>query len=273
MTDKAKRGIERVLITGGGGNLGRELRRRLKGRYALLRLSDVSPMDPAGPGEDIVPCDLADEAAVARLCEGIDAIVHLGGRSTEADWKTIHSANILGAINLWEGARKAGVDRVLFASSNHAVGLHRRSPVTDHTAPARPDSRYGLSKAFGEDIAALYAYKHGVKGFCMRIGSCFPEPKDERMVSSWLSFPDWERLVAVGLHAEYTYEIVYGVSRNATNWWDNSNAYRLGYDPQDDGEVFRAQLKGVGVGNPLNDEFIGGGYVSPEFASDPWKIP
>lgn len=273
MTDQVKRNIRRVLVTGAGGNLGREVRNQLRGRYDLVRLSDVSPMAPAGPGEEVVPCDLADEAGVAALCEGIDAIVHLGGRSTEADWKTIHSANILGAIHLWEGARQAGVDRILFASSNHAVGLHRRSPVTDHTAAARPDSRYGLSKAFGEDLAALYAYKHDVKGFCMRIGSCFVEPKDERMVASWMSFADWERLVRTGLEADYQYEIVYGISRNARAWWDNSNAFRLGYDPQDDGEVFASQLKGVGAGNPLNDDFIGGVYVSPEFTGKPWKIP
>ena len=264
---------QRLLITGAAGALGKHLRQRFAGQFALLRLSDIMPMDPAGKGEEVVPCDLADAAGVARLCEGIDAIVHLGGRATEADWATVHSANILGAINLYEGARAAKVERVLFASSNHAVGLRRRTPVTDHTAPARPDSRYGLSKAFGEDIAELYAYKHGINGYCMRIGSCFPKPIDERMLSSWLSYADFERLVRTGLAADYTYEIVYGISRNTRAWWDNSNAYRLGYDPQDNAEVFADELVGVGVGNPLHDPFIGGGYVSPDFEGDVWKIP
>ncbi|HRJ70095.1 MAG TPA: NAD(P)-dependent oxidoreductase [Beijerinckiaceae bacterium] len=264
---------QRLLITGAAGMLGKQLRRRLAGEYALLRLSDVASMEPAGAGEETVVCDLADREGVGRLCEGIDAIVHLGGRATEADWDTVHSANILGAIHLYEGARKAKVERVLFASSNHAVGLVRRTPKTDHTASARPDSRYGLSKAFGEDIAALYAYKHGVRAYCMRIGSCFPEPTDERMLSSWLSYDDFERLVRTGLAADYTYEIVYGISRNTRAWWDNSNAYRLGYNPQDNAEAFAPRLTGVGVGNPLHDPFIGGGYVSPDFEADPWKIP
>lgn len=263
----------RILITGAAGALGKQLRRRFAGDFALLRLSDIAPMDPAGPGEEVVVCDLADAAGVARLCEGIDAIVHLGGKANEGDWSVVHSANILGAINLYEGARAAKVGRVLFASSNHAVGLRRRTPKTDHRAPACPDSRYGLSKAFGEDIASLYAYKHAVNGFCMRIGSCFPTPVDERMLASWLSYDDFERLVRTGLAADYTYEIVYGISRNTRAWWDNSNAYRLGYDPKDDAEAFAGELVGVGVGNPLHDLFIGGGYVSPDFEGDIWKIP
>lgn len=264
---------QRILLTGAGGHLGRMLRERFYGKVKLLRLSDISAMVPARAGEEVVTCDLGNEAGVHALCSGIDAIIHLGGFSHEGDWPTIHNANILGAINLWEGARKARVERVLFASSNHAVGLWRRQPVIDHTANARPDSRYGLSKAFGEDIASLYAYKHGVKGYCMRIGSCFEKPRDERMLSSWMSFDDFERLVHVGLTADYTYEIVYGMSRNTRTWWDNANAYRLGYDPKDNAEVFAAEVTGKVSANPLDEEFQGGGYVSPEFEGDAKTIP
>lgn len=267
------RTISRVLITGAAGSLGRMLRARFAGQFDLLRLSDVVPMAPAGVGEEVVQCDLGDEAAVHALCTDIDAIVHLGGQATEAPWPVVHKANILGAIHLWEGALKAGVDRVLFASSNHAVGLWRRTDRLDHTDPPRPDGRYGLSKAFGEDISQLYAYKHGVRGFCMRIGSCFPKPRDERMLATWMSYDDCERLVRTGLFADYTYEIVYGISRNTRAWWDNSNAYRLGYDPKDNAEIFAGELVGQVTDNPINEAFQGGGFVGPEFVGDPSRIP
>lgn len=262
------RPTESLLITGAAGSLGRELRRRFQGKFARLRLSDIAPMAPAGPGEEVVVADLADEAAVADLCEGIDAIVHLGGQSTEAPWPVVHKANILGAITLWDAALKARVDRVLFASSNHAIGLWPRSTVLDHTSAPRPDGRYGLSKAFGEDLAKLYALKHGVRGFCMRIGSCFPKPSNARALSTWLSYDDFERLIRVGLTADYVYEIVYGVSRNTRSWWDISNAYRLGYDPQDNAEDFAAEVGHILQEHPLDEKYQGGGFVSPDFVGD-----
>jgi uronate dehydrogenase len=264
---------KRLLITGAAGALGRQLRSRLAGIAPAIRLSDVVAMDRAAQGEEVVTCDLADASSVAALCRDVDAIVHLGGRSNEAKWDIIHKSNILGAINLWEGAREAGVKRILFASSNHAIGLYRRAQRIDHAAEPRSDSRYGLSKAFGEDIARLYAYKHGIAGFCMRIGSCFPEPKDMRMLSTWQSYPDFERLVRVGLGADYVFEIVYGVSRNTRSWWDNANAYRLGYDPQDNAESFAAKVAGMEAANPMDATFQGGGFVSPEFTADPAQIP
>lgn len=267
------RPLHRLLITGAAGALGQELRRRLAGFAPATRLSDMAPMAPAAPGEEVVRCDLADADGVAALCQGVDAIVHLGGIAREADWPTIHAANVLGAINLWEGARRAGVGRIVFASSNHAIGLYRRSQRLDHTAEPRPDSRYGLSKAFGEDLARLYAYKHGIAAFCMRIGSAFAEPLTARMLSTWHSPDDFERLVRVGLTAAYVFEIVYGVSRNTRGWWDNSNAERLGYAPHDDAERFAARFAGDKTTNRLDDEFQGGPFVSPEFTADPERIP
>jgi uronate dehydrogenase len=265
--------MKRVLITGAAGALGKQLRRRLAGIAPSLRLSDVAAMEPAGPGEEVVLADLADAVAVEALCRDVDAIVHLGGVSVERSWEEVFPANIAGAVNLWEGARKAGVKRVLFASSNHAVGLYRRSQCIDHTAPARPDSRYGLSKAFGEDVASLYAYKFGVRGFCMRIGSCFPEPTNERALGSWLSYDDFERLVRVGLTADYTYEIVYGVSANKRAWWDNRRAFELGYRPQDNAEVFADRVGHIRQPNDVDETFQGGFYVTPDMTADPGKIP
>jgi uronate dehydrogenase len=204
----------------------------------------------------------------------VDAILHLGGRSTEAEWPVIMAANIQGAVNLWEAARRHKVDRIVFASSNHAIGLYRRTTTIDHGSRPRPDSRYGLSKMFGEGIAELYAAKHGVRAMSLRIGSSFPEPVDARMLSSWLSYGDFIRLVQVGLTADYHYEVVYGVSANSRNgWWDNSNASRLGYHPQDNAEIFAAKVGHIVSDNPAAELFQGGGYLAAEFAGNVDDLP
>ena len=217
------------------------LRQTLVGAAHILRLSSRSITGEAAPHEEIVPCDLADAAAVDRLLEGVDAVVHMGGQSVEADWDVILASNIVGMVNLYEAARKAGTDRIIFASSNHAIGMHPRSRRLDHNSPARPDSRYGLSKAFGEDMGCFYAYKYGIRTMAIRIGSSFPEPKNRRMLSTWMSYRDMTDLIKVGLTADYLFEIVYGVSANTRSWWDNSNAERLGFKAQDDSEVLRRQ--------------------------------
>ena len=142
--------MQRVLITGAAGNIGVRMRSLLAGVYPVLRLSDVAPMEPAGAGEEVVPCDLRDAAAVQELLRDVDGVLHFGGQSLEAPFETIMGANIEGLYNLFEAARLNGTRRIVFASSNHAVGFYRRIETVDHTVPARPDSRYGLSKAFGE---------------------------------------------------------------------------------------------------------------------------
>ncbi|MGF1475633.1 MAG: NAD-dependent epimerase/dehydratase family protein [Geminicoccaceae bacterium] len=263
----------RVLITGAAGNLGRALRERLRGQFPVMRLSDREAVEEAGEGEEVMETELADAAAVDRLLNGVDAVVHLGGQPVEADWQTVLNSNIIGCYNLFEAARKAGAKRVIFASTNHAIGLHRRTRRLDHTSEAMPDSRYGLSKAFGEDLARLYAYKFGVSAKCVRIGSCFPKPADERALSTWQSYDDFARLIHVGLTADFTFEIVYGVSDNPRAWWDNSNAKRLGYKPQDSAEVYASELEGKLCENPMDDLFQGGAFVSPEFTGDVDKIP
>ena len=264
--------IERLLITGAAGRLGTQLRRHVAGRYPALRFSDRVGLGEAGPGEELVVCDLGDAAAVDRLLEGVDACVHLGGQPNEAPWPVIMNANIAGVVNVWEAARKAGTRRMVFASSNHAVGFQPRTAKLDHTAPARPDTRYGLSKAFGEDVALYYANKHGIEAMCMRIGTCRAEPQDQRALSTWHSYPDFCRLVDVGLTAAFTYEIVYGVSNNPRSWWDNSNAERLGYRPQDSAEAWADRLKGIVSEHPINEMFQGGGYCAPEFTGDIERI-
>jgi uronate dehydrogenase len=257
---------KRILLTGAAGRLGSVLRQAFAGRFELLRLSDIVPMEAAGEGEQVVACDLADAAAVLELCEGVDAIVHLGGIPYETGWPEMLQTNIAGTVNLYEGAKHAGLDRVIFASSNHATGMYPNDRTLSGDSPPRPDSRYGLTKAFGEDVAALYAYKHGIRSFCVRIGSCLPKPDNRRALSTWLSHADFVRLIQVGLSADYVHEIVYGVSRNTRSWWDNAAAYRLGYEPQDDAEVYAAEVEKTELETELARSYQGGNFVPEEFS-------
>ena len=173
---------------------------------------------------------------------------------------------------MFEAAHQAGADRVLFASSNHAIGFHHRTTRIDDKCEPRPDTRYGLSKAFCEDLGRLYAFKHGLKSFHLRIGSCFPEPVDARMLSTWLSYGDFCRLVDVGLQSDYLHEIVYGVSDNPQSFWDNGNATRLGYKPLDTAEDYRQQVAGIISHNAVAEALQVGGFPADEFTFDLAKI-
>ena len=258
--------MKRLLLTGAAGGLGKVLRTGLVGSAEIIRLSSRSEIGELAPHEEHVRADLADAAAVDRMLEGVDAVVHMGGQSVEAPWDVVVAANIVGCINLYEAARKAGTQRIIFASSNHVIGMHPRDRRLDHNSPPRPDSRYGLSKAFGEDLACFYAYKYGISSMCIRIGSSFPEPKSRRMLSTWQSYDDITQQIRVGLTADYLLEIVYGVSANTRSWWDNSNAERLGYRPKDDSERFAAKVGDIGDGDPVSDALQGGAFAGREYA-------
>jgi uronate dehydrogenase len=181
---------------------------------------------------------------VHALLQGIDAVVHLGGISTEQPFDAILQANIVGAYNLYEAARQHGVKRIVFASSNHVTGFYRQDEVIDATMPVRPDGYYGLSKAFGENLSRFYFDRYGIETVCLRIGSSFPEPRDRRMLATWLSYDDLERLVVASLTAPVVgHSIVFGMSDNTTTWWDNTAARHVGFRPQDSSEPFRAALE------------------------------
>lgn len=233
--------FSRLLLTGAAGGLGRQLRTRLKPHCDALRLSDVADLGAAAPGEELMPARLEDAAAVHALLQGVDAVVHLGGVSTEQPWQPILQANIIGVYHLYEAARQHGVKRIVFASSNHVTGYYRQDEVIDARDPVRPDGLYGVSKAFGESLSRFYFDRHGIETVCLRIGSAFPEPKDRRMLSTWLSCDDLERLVVASLTAPVAgHCIVFGMSDNTSTWWDNRHAAHIGYRPQDSSEPFRA---------------------------------
>jgi uronate dehydrogenase len=252
-------------MTGAAGGLGQAMRERLKANCRLLRLSDRLPMAAAQPGEEVVQADLADAQAVDRLVQGCQAIVHFGGVSTEQPWQPILQANIMGAYHLYEAARVHGVRRIVFASSNHVMGYYRQSEVVDALSPPRPDGLYGLSKAFGEDLSRLYFDRYGIETACVRIGSSFPEPKDRRMLATWLSYDDLYRLITACLTTPVLgHSIIYGTSDNSVSWYDNRLAHHIGYRPQDSADAFRQAVYERTAEPDLSDpavQFQGGSFV------------
>ena len=235
--------LNRLLVTGAAGGIGGLVRGRLGHVARVLRLSDVLPIDAAGESDEVRTCDFAEFDSVRELVRDCDGILHLGGKSIEGNFDEILRSNMVGLYNVYEAARQEGVPRILFPSSNHAIGFHSRETRLDADAPLRPDSLYGASKCFGEAIARLYFDKFGIESAIVRIGSCLAEPRDHRMLATWLSPDDFIRLVErVFLAPRLGCPVIYGVSANDECWWDNSKTEYLGWRPKDNAERFRAGL-------------------------------
>lgn len=236
--------FDTILITGAAGRLGTELRRGLAPLAKRLRLADRTAIGNLQSNEEAYCFDLADEAAVSKAVDGVDAIVHFGGTPLERSWEEILNSNIRGSYHVYEAARKCGVKRIVYASSVHAIGYHKLEDHIDTHAPHRPDGLYGLSKCFVEDLGQLYWDKFGIETVALRIFSSFPEPADRRMLWSWLSFDDCIRLVRASLTAPRVgFTVAFGLSDNAVKPVDNSLAGHLGFHPQDNTERFREALE------------------------------
>jgi uronate dehydrogenase len=251
-----------VLLTGAAGRIGTALRERLPALGWPLRCFDRTPVPGGIVGDVRSPADL--DAAVA----GVDAIIHLAGQPTEASWPVIREANVEGTVQLFEAARRAGVGRVVFASSNHAVGFTPQTgeQLPDDVAP-RPDTLYGVSKVFGEALGRYYADRYGLRVACLRIGTFADRPTDRRGLSTWLSPDDAARLVDACLRAPaLTYAIVWGVSANTRRSWSLAAGRALGYEPRDDAEQFADEL--AAFEPDPGDRYVGGGFTSAEYGID-----
>jgi uronate dehydrogenase len=226
----AAKPFKRLLLTGAGGGLGTLLRERIRPWADVVRLSDVRAIGPAAPGEEVVRCDLGDRAGVLALLDGVDAVLHFGGISVEDTFESILHANILGVHHLYEAVHKQGVRRVVYASSSHVVGYYPVTQVIDADVPLRPDGLYGVSKCFGEALSRYYYDRFGVETVCLRIGSSFPEPRNARMMATFLAYDDLVELVRCALFTPRVgHTIAYGVSDNPLRWWDNHGAAHLGF--------------------------------------------
>ncbi|MBA1338356.1 MAG: uronate dehydrogenase [Pelagibacterales bacterium] len=242
--------IKKILITGGSGLCGSVLFEGLSKNGYKVKSCDInSILSPAAKSlniktnKKINKIDLRNMSQVLKATKGIDAVVHFGGiarhKPSEDKYKNIIDHNIIGTYNVFEASRINKVKRVIFASSAHTMGYHDRRKKLTNKSLFRPDSHYGVSKCFGETVASFYADKFNIKSMSIRIGSVLPKPTDKRFLSTWISYRDLVQLVNVGLKNKKLHcSTVYGVSKNKRSWWNNKNAYKLGYKPLDNAEKY-----------------------------------
>jgi len=260
-----------ILLTGAAGRLGGFLRPQLAKRPGGVRSTDVLPFGPPLPNEEIVTADLADASAIDRAVSGVSAIVHFGAIRIEDRFENILRANIVGTFNVFDAARRQGVKRVVYSSSVHAIGYYESSETIDSSVPHRPDTYYGLSKAFGEDLARFYVDKAKMEIACLRIGTVLEEPKNARHLWSFLSIPDLVRVVDACLdQANLTFDVVYAKSANTRTWWDNSKSV-VDYGPQDDSEIYAGRFADADsdpAADP-NRRYQGGPFIPLDFGENP----
>jgi uronate dehydrogenase len=258
-----------VLLTGSQGSIGRSLARSLPELGWQLRHFDRRPADRPSdePAGGLVVGELTDPDALDRAMAGVEAVVHLAGQPTEAAWPVIRESNIEGCYQLFEAARRAGVRRVVFASSNHAVGFTPRPDTGQLPAdtPPRPDTLYGVSKVFGEALGRYYHDRYGLAVACLRIGTFAERPPDRRAQATWLAPDDCARLVDVCLRSpELGYALIWGISANRDRWWSLAAGTELGYQPRQDASHYPVPDQPDGV--PL--DMVGGSFTLPDQGID-----
>ena len=266
-------GVPTILITGAAGRIGTMLRPRLARPGRTLRLLDIAGLT-AGPAEEAIRASVTDMDAMTAACRGASAMIHLANISTEASWADILQVNIQGTYVAFEAARRAGVPRVIFASSNHAVGFAPREsfPVPDYAFPA-PDTYYGVGKVAGEALAGLYHYRYGLDTICIRILTCFERPPNDRALSTWLSPDDAGRLFEACLTVpDPGFRVIFGVSANTRGGWVSlGEAEALGYAPQDDAESRADEvIAEFGEPDPADPLFryLGGEFTLPNMNAE-----
>ena len=261
--------MKRVALSGAGGALGGMLRSRLlQNDLALRSGSGLSSLIPLSDKEVVVPGDLREPAVVDALLDGVEVLIHLAGTSVERPLPEIIENNLRALFEVYEGARRHGVRRVVFASSNHAFGMYPTTEKLAIDAAFRPDGLYGLSKVWGEAMGQMYWDKHGVEGVAIRIGSALERPTEFRHLSTWFGHDDLVQLLMCCITApRLGYIAVWGVSSNTRSYWDNeAAAARLGYRPQQNAETFAPEI--LAMPNPLDPvarTFQGGSFTTMNY--------
>jgi uronate dehydrogenase len=257
--------MTKVALSGASGQLGRFLRPALQARGVDLRSAGGrTPLVALHPGEDIMHGDLRDPAIVDRLMQGVDVLIHMAGTSVERPLPEIIENNLVGLNAVYEGARRHRVKRIVFASSNHAIGMHGVEAKLDLDCDLRPDGFYGLSKMWGEGMARLYWDKHGIESVCVRIGSAIEKPTEFRHLSTWFGLDDLMQFVMACITApKVGFLVAWGVSNNTRSYWAPTSCEQLGYRPVQNSEDFAADI--LRQENPL--DAVGRRYQGGSFAS------
>jgi uronate dehydrogenase len=258
----------KVALSGAGGQVGRFLRPALLGKGVDLRSSGGRhPIEPVGPREEICCGDLRDAANVDVMLDGVDVLIHLAATSIERPLPEVIENNLTGLYSVYEGARRHGVKRVVFASSNHTIGMHLVTEKLDITCDFRPDGFYGLSKVWGEGLARLYWEKHGIESVCVRIGSALERPTEFRHLSTWFGHEDLLQFLTCCMTVpEVGFVVAWGVSNNTRSYWTPVGCERLGYRPVQNAEDYSSEI--LDLPNPLDaigQRYQGGGFASIDF--------
>jgi uronate dehydrogenase len=270
-----------IAITGAAGVVGTALRPELAALGYASVLIDRSPLHDLAPGERAVQADVRDVPALAAALAGCAGVLHLASCTTDAPWPQQVALSVEGTISLFEAARAVGVGRVVYASSHHVVGFHPRGRPIGSAAVLLPDSRYGVGKAFGESVAALYACKFGLQCLAIRIGNVNTRPIDRRRLGNWISPRDLASLVAIGLeHPDILFDVVYGVSDATGRDYDNTRAFALGYAPQSQSEPWEAQVftedppapPETSAARSPAETTLGGAFSQSEFTGSPKRL-
>ena len=258
--------FERLLITGAAGSLGSALRTGLAPLARTLRLTDRADMGTAAAHEEIMQAELSDFDRVMEAVEGCDAVVHFGAAPVEKPWAEILNSSIIGGYNVYEAARRHGIRRIVYASSIHAVGFVPREAGADTDTDHRPDTLYGVSKCFVEDLAKMYWDKFRIESACLRINSCSDAPTDRRHLATWLSFDDMVQLVTRCLVAERIgFTVAYGISDNRERFFSNEKVAHLGFVPNDSAEAHHDRFEAATApGDPLDPAvaYVGGVFCT-----------
>ena len=269
--------MKKILLTGAAGIVGSLLRPLLQEQYESILLTDLVPIEVPARNETFRQGDITNLEFVESLANDVDGVVHLAGCvGPDFSFDEVLSANIVGTHNVYAACRKRGVSRVVYAGSHHAVGFYRRDEQIDDLAPPRPDSQYGLSKAFGESVAAYYYDKFAIDSLVIRIGFCDRQVIDERRLHTWISPRDLAQLIHIGLTAaNLGCQTVYGVSENPGPFFDNTNANRLGYRPRDRAVDHLADpgiLDSFSDPNTIDGATIGGPFTASGFVGDAARV-
>jgi uronate dehydrogenase len=259
--------VHRVLITGAAGRIGTILREGLRSRFDALRLLDTATLGSAQPTEELFTADVRDLSAVVEAMEGVDAVAHLAGIPHEDSFERMLKTNMVGTYHMLEAARRQGCPRVVLASSIHVTGFYEANEHIGPDVPLRPDSFYGVGKAFAENLGRLYADKCGIEVVCLRLGTVADRPTTPRHLSTWLSPRDAVELFHCSLTApEVGFTVAYGASANRRGWWNLDSAKRLGYQPADDAERWASEIE-VTAADPTES---GSGPQGGSYAAGRW---
>jgi uronate dehydrogenase len=263
-----------VLLTGAAGVIGRSLTGPLAQRHRLVGL-DLRDGDVSFPGRFVVG-DCADPSVASGAVAGVDAVVHLAGIPTEADLPSILHSHVETTAALLDAMVEHGVRRMVYASSNHAVGMTPRPVAADGPVridtPFRPDTFYGVGKVAAEALLRLYADRHDIDSVALRIGSFQVRPESRRQLSTWLSPDDCARLVLAALETDAAgARVVYGISANRAAWWDLEPGKAIGYQPRDDASTFENDIESRAA-DADEASRVGGPYALPGFARRPFDV-